>query len=46
MIIALSIKLNICCGCAKEPSRLDGSFELQQHVFALVNRKGMGACLK
>ena len=34
VIILLSINLNMCCGCSKEPYR-DGSFEHPQHMFWL-----------
>ena len=39
MIISLSISLNMCCECSKEPSHRDGSFEYPQHMFWLVNKK-------
>ena len=29
----LSVSLNICFGCSKEPSHLDGSFEYTVHMF-------------
>ena len=32
-IIFLSISLNMCFGCSKEPSHRDGSFEYPQHMF-------------
>ena len=38
-IIFLSISLNICFGCSKEPSHGDGSFEYLQHMFWLRNKK-------
>ena len=31
--IFLPISFNICFGCSKEPSHLDGSFEYPQHMF-------------
>ena len=37
--IFLSISLNICYGCSKEPSRCNGSFEYPQHMFWLRNMK-------
>ena len=37
--IFLSISYNICFGCSKEPSHLDGSFEYPQHKFWLRNEK-------
>ena len=37
--IFLSITLNICFGCSKELSHRDGSFEHQQHMFWLRNKK-------
>ena len=33
IIIFLSISLNMCFGCSKEPSHRDGSFEYPQHMF-------------
>ena len=39
MIIFLSISLNICSWCSKEPSHQDGSFEQPQHMFWLRNKK-------
>ena len=39
MIIFLSIILNMCFGCSKERSKLDGSFEYPQHMFWLRNKK-------
>ena len=38
-IIFLSISLNLCCGCSKEPSHRHGSFEYPQHIFWLRNKK-------
>ena len=38
-IIILSISLNMCFGCSKEPSHRDGSFEYPQHMFLLRNKK-------
>ena len=35
MIIFLSISLNMCLGCSKEPSHWDSSFEYPQHMFWL-----------
>ena len=37
--IFLSIGLNICFGCSKEPSHRDGSFEYSQHILGLINWK-------
>ena len=37
--IFLPINFNICFGCSKEPSHLDGSFEHPQHMFWLRNKK-------
>ena len=37
--ILLSININICFGCSKEPSHWDGSFEHPQHMFWLRNKK-------
>ena len=37
-IIFLSISLNMCFGCSKEPSHRDGSFEYAQHMFWLRNK--------
>ena len=39
VIIFLSISLNMCFGCSKEPSHSDGSFECPQHMFWLRNKK-------
>ena len=39
--VSLSINLNMCCGCSKEPSHLDGSFEYPQHMFWLRNKKNI-----
>ena len=38
-IIFLSISLNMCYGCLKEPSHRDGSFEYPQNMFWLRNKK-------
>ena len=38
-IIFLSIGLNMCFGCSKEPSHRDGSFEYPQHMFWMKIRK-------
>ena len=38
-LILLSISLNMCFGCSKELSYLDGSFEHPQHLFWLRNKK-------
>ena len=38
MIIFLSISVNMCFGCPKEPSHRDGSFEYPQHMFWLRNK--------
>ena len=37
VIIFLSISLNMCFGCSKEPSHSDSSFEYPQHMFWLRN---------
>ena len=37
-IILVSISLNMCFGCSKEPSHRDGSFEYPQHMFWLRNK--------
>ena len=39
VIIFLVISLNMCFGCSKEPSHWVGSFEYQQHMFWLRNKK-------
>ena len=39
MNIFLSVSLNICFGCSKEPSHRDSSFEYPQHMFWLGNKK-------
>ena len=38
-VIYLSISLNMCFRCSKEPSHQDGSFEYPQHMFWLRNKK-------
>ena len=38
-IIFLSISLNMCFGCSKEPSHRDSSFDYPQHMFWLRNKK-------
>ena len=37
--IFILISLNICCGCPKETSQWDGSFEHPLHMFWLRNKK-------
>ena len=37
--VFLPISLIICFGCSKEPSHWDGSFEYQQHILWLRNKK-------
>ena len=37
-IFFLSISLNMCFGCSKEPSHRDVSFEYPQHMFWLRNK--------
>ena len=54
-IIYLSISLNMCFGCSKEPSHWDGSFQYPLHMFWFRNKKnnfqlctlnwGPGTCL-
>ena len=39
VIIFLSINLDMCCGCSKEPSHWDSSFEYPQHMFWLRKKK-------
>ena len=39
MIIFLTINLNMCFGCKKEPSHLDSSFEYPQHMFWMRNKE-------
>ena len=39
VIIFLSIGLNLCFGCSKEPSHWDGSFEYPPHMLWLRNKK-------
>ena len=41
VIIFLSISLNMCFGCSKDPSHRDGSFEYPQHMFWLKNKKNI-----
>ena len=38
-IIFLFLNLNICCGCSKEPSQRDGSFEHPKHKLKLMGKK-------
>ena len=38
-IIVLSISINMCFGCSKEPFHRDGSFEYPEHMFWLRNKK-------
>ena len=38
-IIFLSISLNMCFRCSREPSHRDGSFEHPQHMSWLRNKK-------
>ena len=40
-IIFLSIKLNMCLGCSKEPYHRGGTFEYPQHMFWLRNTKNI-----
>ena len=35
----LLLNKNICCGCSKEPSQWDGSFEHPRHMFKLMDRE-------
>ena len=39
VIIFSPFIINIRCGCSKEPSHCDGSFEYPQHMFWLRNKK-------
>ena len=39
VIIFLSVSLNICFGCSKEPSHRDGSFEYPNICFGCKIRK-------
>ena len=39
LIVFLSIGLNMCLGCSKEPSQREGSFEFPQHMFWMNNKK-------
>ena len=39
--IFLCIILNICCGCSKERSQQEGSFEYPQHMFWLRKKKSI-----
>ena len=36
VVVFLSISLNVCFGCSKEPSHSDGSFDYPQHMFCRV----------
>ena len=38
-IIFLFLNQNICCGCSKEPSQGDGSFERPKYMFKLMGKK-------
>ena len=35
----LFLNQNICCGCSKEPSQQDGSFEHPKHMFKLIGKE-------
>ena len=35
----LFLNQNICCGCSKEPSRRDNSFEHPKHMYKLMDKK-------
>ena len=37
----LLVSFNTCFGFSKEPSHRDGSFEYQQHMFWLGNKKAL-----
>ena len=39
VIIFVSISLNMCFGCSKEPSHRDGCFKYPKHMFWLRNNK-------
>ena len=39
VVICLSISLNMCFGCLKEPSHRDSSFEYPQHMFRQRKKK-------
>ena len=39
VVISLSISLNMCFGCSKEPSHQDSAFEYPQNMFWLRNKK-------
>ena len=39
VIIFLSVSLNMCFECSKEPSHREGSFEYPQNTFWLRNKK-------
>ena len=39
MIFFLFLNQIICCGCSKELSHRDGSFEYQKHMFKLMGKK-------
>ena len=38
-MVFLSINLNMCFGCSKEPSQWDGCFEYPQHIFWMRNNE-------
>ena len=39
IILFLKKSLNTCCGCAKESSHREDSFECPQHLFLTKNEK-------
>ena len=39
IFLHVSISLNMCFGCSKEPSHRYGSYEYPQHMFWLRNKK-------
>ena len=39
VIIFLPINLNMCFGCSKKLSHLDGSFEYPKHMFWMRNKE-------
>ena len=38
-LIFLVLNQNICFGCSKEPSHLDGPFEYPQHMLEIMGKK-------
>ena len=39
ILFFLFLNQDICCGCSKEPSQLDDSFEHPKHMFQLIGKE-------